>query len=69
VILPLNCCIFIRVLGLIKNCLWPSVARGLNIRKDAGLHQTDIFVNSLQRPFLDGNFLYKIVPSFTLDIR
>jgi len=30
VILPLNCCIFICIFGLIKNCLWPSVARGLN---------------------------------------
>jgi len=30
VILPLNCCIFICIFGLIKNCFWPSVARGLN---------------------------------------
>jgi len=29
VALPLNCWIFICVLDLIKNCLWPSVALGL----------------------------------------
>jgi len=30
VILPQNCCMFICIFDLVKNYLWPSIARGLN---------------------------------------